>query len=325
MAKAVAKTEKKLIRTCSIWRSLEVVGDTPTLLVLEAIWWGERRFDKIQNRSGLQKALVSDRLKKLINAEVLEKRPYMNRPPRYEYILTAKGRDLYWTSLMLLRWERKWSSQRNRLNIKLTHKPCGEVTNPEPLCGYCQEVIHPADVNWEEGPGVGLMAPVYSRRRQHRGASEDLAARASVYTEVAELMGDRWASLILRSIFTQLRKFDEILNDTAIASNILSERLAWLTDIGVITAVLYQKNPDRFEYWLTKKGLDYYPVLVMLQQWGDKYYASPEGPPLLLVHKTCGRPLRAYVGCSSCAEPLEPQDVEFSVREKRSSRAKQKA
>lgn len=311
-----------MIRTCSIWRSLEVVGDTPTLLILEAIWWGERRFDKIQSRSGLQKALISDRLKKLISAGILEKRPYMERPPRFEYMLTKKGQDLYWTSLMLLRWERKWSSQRNRLKIELTHTSCGAVTNPEPLCGHCHEVIHPTDVSWEEGPGVGLMAPVYSRRRQNRGAGEDLAARASVFTEVAELMGDRWASLILRSIFTHLRKFDEILKDTAIASNILSERLAWLTQAGIITSVLYQKNPDRFEYWLTKKGLDYYPVLVMLQQWGDKYYASPEGPPLLLFHKSCGRPLEPYVGCSNCSEPIEPGDVTFRVKERRGANSR---
>lgn len=309
-----------MIRTCSIWRSLEIVGDTPTLLMLEAIWWGERRFDKIQARSGLQKALISDRLKKLINAGILEKRPYMERPPRFEYMLTSKGLDLYWTSLMLLRWERKWSSQRNRLKIVLTHASCGAKTDPEPLCGHCRKVIHPTDVSWEEGPGVGLMAPVYSRRRQNRSAVEGLADRASVFTEVAELMGDRWASLILRSIFTQLRKFDEILNDTAIASNILSERLAWLTQAGIITSVLYQKNPDRFEYWLTKKGLDYYPVLVMLQRWGDKYYASPEGPPLLLYHKSCGRPLEPYVGCSNCLEPIEPDEVTFRVKESRGAK-----
>lgn len=323
MAHAAKKSEQRLIRTCSIWRALEVVGDTPTLLVLEAIWWGERRFDQIQVRSGLQKALVSDRLKKLIEADILKKKPYMERPPRFEYVLTGKGRDLYWTSLMLLRWERKWSSQRNRIKLTLTHEACGATINPEPYCGHCKTIVHPTDVSWEEGPGVGLMAPHYSRRRQRR-SGDAYSQQASVFTEAAELMGDRWSSLILRSIFTHLRKFDEILKDTAIASNILSERLAWLTETGVITTVLYQTNPDRFEYWLTKKGLDYYPILVMLQQWGDKYYASPEGPPVILFHNTCGHRLEPYVGCSNCTEPLKASAVRFRVPERKPSKRKTK-
>ena len=57
-----------MIRTCSIWRSLEVVGDTPTLLILEASWLGARRFDTLRERTGLLKALLSDRLKRLVEA-----------------------------------------------------------------------------------------------------------------------------------------------------------------------------------------------------------------------------------------------------------------
>ena len=311
------KSEQKFIRTCSIWRALEVIGDTPTLLVLEAIWWRARRFDQIQAKTFLQKALVSNRLKKLIDANILKKRLYMERPRRYEYVMTRKGYDLYWTSLMLLRWEGKWSSQRNRLKVTLTHKSCGNVVTPEPLCGHCGQVINAKDVDWEEGPGIGLMAPLYSRRRQRR-MSDDLSSdKASLFVEAAQLMGDRWSGLILRSIFTHLRKFDEILNDTAIASNILSERLAWLIEIGVLRTDQYQTNPDRFEYRLTNKGFDYFPILVMLQQWGDEYYASPEGAPVILFHKTCGHELKPYVGCSSCAEPLLASDVEFHIAEQK--------
>ncbi|MEC7161913.1 MAG: helix-turn-helix domain-containing protein, partial [Pseudomonadota bacterium] len=94
-----------LIRTCSIWRSLEVVGDTPTLLILEASWFGERRFEGFRQRTGLLKALLSSRLKKLVAAGLMKTRQYSDAPPRSEYVLTEKGRDVYWTSLMMLRWE----------------------------------------------------------------------------------------------------------------------------------------------------------------------------------------------------------------------------
>lgn len=302
---------KKYIRTCSIWRALEVIGDTPTLLILEAIWLGERRFDGICKKSGQLKALTSDRLKKMIAAGILQTKQYSEKPPRNEYRMTQKGADLYWLTLMLLRWEKKWSQGKKNFDVKLIHKTCGNEMEPEPLCGHCSQIIQAKDVDWEEGPGVGLMAPTHSRRRARRGGGDE--ENRSLFTDSAEIMGDRWSGLIIRSIFTKLRKYDEILNDTGMATNILAERLAWLTQKGMITAVLYQNNPERFEYWLTRKGLDYYPVLVMLQLWGDKYYASPEGPPIILEHKVCGQPLNAYVGCSCCKKPIDINDVEFEI------------
>jgi DNA-binding HxlR family transcriptional regulator len=130
---------------------------------------------------------------------------------------------------------------------------------------------------------------------------------------VAQITGDRWASLALRSIFTGLRRFDEIHRDTAMATNILSERLSWLTAQGVIRA--HEVGGRRFEYRLTEKGIDYYPVLLMLLQWGDKYYVSPEGPPLILRHKAHGHALEPAVTCSCCSQPVEPHDVTFEVIE----------
>ena len=317
MAEAAKTKGQKLIRTCSIWRSLEVVGDTAISLILESIFWRERRFEQIRTRTGLPKPLISNRLKRLIEADILEKRFYRANSTRTEYALTEKGRDLLWVSLMSLRWDVKWSGAHVDVDPQLTHTSCGKVTMPEPLCGHCKQVINAKDVTWEEGPGVGWMAPVYQRRRQLKINGKPLSSNRSLFTEVAEITGDRWSSLILRSMFTGLRKYDEILHDTAIASNILVDRLNWLTEKGVITSVLYQNRPNRFEYWLTKKGLDYYPVLVMLQKWGDKYYASPEGPPVILIHKTCGQPLNAFVGCSHCLEPIRPREMMIKLVEKR--------
>lgn len=304
-----------MIRTCSIWRALEVVGDTPTLLILEACWLGTRHFSALQERTGLLKALLSDRLKQLTQAGLLETRQYNARPPRYEYLLTAKGRDLYWTSLMLLRWEQRWGSHEGKIRIELTHKTCGHVFEPTPACGSCGETIDATQVDWTAGPGVGLMRPVYSRRRQQRASAGDAT---SLMEDAAQLMGDRWASLIMRSVFTGLNRFEEIRQDTAIATNILSDRLNWLIGFGVLRARQYATNPPRDEYRLTRKGVDYYPVLLMLMRWGDKYYCAPEGPPLMLTHKHCGKPLDPQVVCSHCRQPIRADDVTAVVHEARS-------
>ncbi|MDF7775407.1 helix-turn-helix domain-containing protein [Sphingomonas sp. AOB5] len=302
---------QNLIRTCSIWRALEVVGDTPTLLILEASLLGDRRFDQFRRRTGLLKALLSDRLKRLVAAKVLEKRRYSESPPRDEYVLLEKGRALYWPALMLLRWELMWGDGEGKMRVELTHKKCGQRFTPLPACSHCKGEVDATLVEWCEGPGVGWMAPFYSRRRQQRDSSEGTA----LFESAAQLLGDRWASLIMRSIFTGIIRFDDIRRDTAIATNILAERLAWLTNFGVIRQVQYETNPPRYEYKLRRKGVDYYPALLMLMQWGDKYYASPEGPPLLLTHKSCGHELDAMVSCSECREPLHAQDVTFHIEE----------
>ncbi|MBU1376481.1 MAG: helix-turn-helix transcriptional regulator [Alphaproteobacteria bacterium] len=300
----------KFIRTCSIWRALEVVGDTSVLLIIEAAWIGARRFDQFRTRTGLLQTLLSDRLKRLVAAEVFEKVIYSESPPRFEYRLTRKGRDLYWPALMMLRWERRWVSPEGKLQLRMHHRTCGNVFEPVPTCLKCGDEISARDVDWTEGPGVGWMSARYSRRRQQRHAAE---AASGLMVDVAQITGDRWASLILRSIFTGLRRFDEIHRDTAMATNILSERLSWLTAQGVIRA--HDLPGRRSEYRLTEKGIDYYPVLLMLLQWGDKYYVSPEGPPLVLRHKADGHDLEPAVTCSCCSQPVEPHDVTFEVIE----------
>ncbi len=296
----------KLIRTCSIWRALEVIGDTPTLLIIEANLLGVRRFDDFGRMTGLLKALLSDRLKRLLASGIFEKRQYSANPPRFDYRLTEKGQALYPVAMMLLRWEAKWPSDQKKIPVEPIHKLCGHKFEPVLTCDHCHDEVVAFDVDWREGPGVGWMAPVYSRRRQQRASVE---VSTSLLELSAQLMGDRWASLIMRSIFTGIHRFDEIRRDTAIATNILSERLAWLIANDILRQHQYATGPDRFEYRVTRRGIDYYPALLALMQWGDKYYCSPEGPPLILTHKSCGHNLDPIVVCSECRLPLHPHDV----------------
>jgi len=123
------------------------------------------------------------------------------------------------------------------------------------------------------------------------------------------VLGDRWSSLVMRSAFTGLNKFDEMLADSAMASNILSDRLSWLVERDFLRAKVYQTKPDRYAYYPTSKALDYLPILLMLQQWGDRYYGAKGGAPLILRHKTCGHELNLIAGCSQCGEELTADNV----------------
>ena len=114
--------------------------------------------------------------------------------------------------------------------------------------------------------------------------------------------------LVVREVFLGNRRFDEMATRLDIARNVLTTRLARLVDEGVLEKVRYQERPERFEYRLTEKGIDLWPIMVSLIQYGDRYYA-PEGPPMILKHKGCGGLVDAHRICSTCGERLTARAV----------------
>jgi DNA-binding HxlR family transcriptional regulator len=124
-----------------------------------------------------------------------------------------------------------------------------------------------------------------------------------------ELMGERWTMLVIREAFLGRRRFDELADGLGIARNVLTDRLRRLVDEGVLEKVPYQERPERFEYRLTAKGVDLWPVLVALLQYGDRHYA-PDGPPMLLTHKGCGGRLDDRRTCTRCGVTLQAKDAE---------------
>lgn len=292
----------KYIRTCSIWRALDVIGDKPTLLLLESYWLGTRRFSAFQKQTGLLKTVVSDRLGKLIDAGCFEKVLYCEKPERYEYRGTEKFFDLYSTALSMLHWEQKWGQTGGKIKLSLIHKSCGQQTKPHPICKDCRAEIDPRDITWTEGPGIGLMPAIYKRRRRKtRSGDEPITP---LFDEIADIIGDRWSALIIRSIFTNLNSYQDICDDTAIATNILTERLEWLCSMEILAK-------SGAVYKLTPKGRDIYPILIALMEWGDKWYASPDGPPLLLTHKPCKNSLKHKMACTACGENINIGDMKF--------------
>jgi DNA-binding HxlR family transcriptional regulator len=123
-----------------------------------------------------------------------------------------------------------------------------------------------------------------------------------------EVVGERWSLLILREVFLGVHRFDEIQADLGIARNVLDTRLRRLVEQGVLEKRLYQQRPPRSEYVLTEKGLDLWPAMVALMQWGDRH-ASPAGPPVLLEHRGCGGAVNDHRICESCGKPLARTEV----------------
>jgi DNA-binding HxlR family transcriptional regulator len=115
------------------------------------------------------------------------------------------------------------------------------------------------------------------------------------------IIGERPTFLVLREVFNGVRRFDDMQRRTGIPRQVLSQRLGRLVDEGLLRRMPYQESGQRSrdEYRLTDKGLDLYPVLVTLLQWGDRYAVGPAGPPVELRHRDCGEPVHMQLSCAA--------------------------
>jgi DNA-binding HxlR family transcriptional regulator len=123
------------------------------------------------------------------------------------------------------------------------------------------------------------------------------------------VIGDRWTLLILRDCFLRVRRFEDFQERLGITRPILANRLKKLVDEFVLVKVPYQQRPRRYEYRLTQKGLDLYPIVMAIVHWGDVYMAGKKGRPLLHTHDLCGKDFDPVMVCSECGEPLSPKQV----------------
>jgi DNA-binding HxlR family transcriptional regulator len=119
-----------------------------------------------------------------------------------------------------------------------------------------------------------------------------------------EVVGEWWTPLILREVFFGRRRFEEILDDLGISRNILTDRLNRLVDDEVLYRHNVAHRGARYEYRLTDKGVDLFPVLVALMQWGDRWRSGTRGAPTELVHTTCGHETSPVLSCSHCGETV---------------------
>lgn len=124
-----------------------------------------------------------------------------------------------------------------------------------------------------------------------------------------ELVGERWTLLIIRDVFLGVRRFEDLQRDLGIARNVLASRLDKLTADGILERRRYSEHPPRDEFLLTEQGLDLWPTVVALMQWGDQHRPSPNGPPTVLQHKRCGGAVSAHRICERCGAELGARDV----------------
>lgn len=144
---------------------------------------------------------------------------------------------------------------------------------------------------------------------QREWLSNDICSVA----QTLEIVGERWALLVLREAYLDTTRFDDLQANIGCARNILSDRLRKLVANGILERSRYNDRPPRFDYRLTQRGLDLYPAIIALMRWGDRYLATERGPAIVLEHNACGRQTTPRFVCSHCGEPLEAPETKALI------------
>lgn len=139
---------------CSVAKSLEVIGERWSLLIVREVMHGRRRFSQLQGSLGVARNVLSARLGRLVDEGILERRAYQESPPRYEYFLTEKGLDLWPALIALQGWGDRHSAGPEGPPMMILHKGCGGRVSDRGICQECGEVLNARDARAVPGPGL---------------------------------------------------------------------------------------------------------------------------------------------------------------------------
>lgn len=148
---------------CSVARTLSVVGDRWTMLILRNAFMRMRRFDDFQTSLGMTRHLLASRLKRLVEEGIFERVPYQQAPVRHEYVLTEKGRALHPVLMAMAAWGDDWMDKGMGPPLLYQHRACGHVMRPVMVCSECHEPLQATQVTPLPGPGL---APVIRESAQ---------------------------------------------------------------------------------------------------------------------------------------------------------------
>lgn len=138
---------------CSVAQCLEVAGEWWSMLIVRDAFLGVSRFGQFQQRLGISRNVLNQRLGRLAGAGILEKVPYSDHPPRHDYRLTSKGRDLWPVLTAMRQWGDRYAAP-DGPPLELVHRVCGHVCGAVMTCSACGKPIGPADVRAVPGPGA---------------------------------------------------------------------------------------------------------------------------------------------------------------------------
>ena len=328
-------------------RTIAVVGDLWTLRILRTVFRGRRRHGDFVAELGISRAVLSDRLARLVTQGVLVREAAEGRHP--EYRLTERGLDLWSLFLAMWQWESDWGSAHDpdswatdRPRAQVMHADCGRAMRPQLRCAACAGPVLPFDTQAlrrepASAEHAGEAASEGGERPEADGspggawataaidptseADADAPERASPSafrrgrgarrgqgSGLARVVGDRWSAAVVAAAFRGARQFAQFRQQLGIGPAQLSERLAELQALGLVRARPYAGS--RQAYHLTRAGIALFPMTLELLRWGNRWLAGP-GEDYPVLHRPCGHALHARWHSDQCGGVLQRESVRF--------------
>ena len=286
-----------------------IVGDEWTLWIVQlALNSGLTQYNEWLRAGPISSAVLTARLNRLVEAGVMERVAYQHNPPRYDYRLTRRGRELWPILLTMWAWEQRWVNLPEEHLPRMRHTACGSLFAPLLICDACGEHTRARDVRAKFGPSGSWERSIPSaatRRRSHNGPRPP-----ELITQSMALVGNRWSVALLGASFLGASRFGEFEQRMGAPPTIVAERLRTFCDLGILDATPNEQRPGWVVYHLSDKGRAFYPVVASVIDWGQRWFHAPEGPALRSVHIACGRTFHPRLICDQCEQRLRGASVQ---------------
>lgn len=282
--------------TNAIGRMLGLLADEWNLLIIQQAVLGATRYGDFTARLPISHAVLTNRLRTLTDANLLERTDG-------GYLPTARSRSLWPFLVLIWEWERRWVPDHPGQLPAMRHSSCGQPFFPVLRCSQCADQIDHDSVDLTMGPSGSWerSVPVTSTRR--RSDSHDAIRTAGLFPETMTVLGNRWAAALLLAAFLGASRYTDFQAQLAAPPSLLSERLQTFCGLGVLDC------QERGVYTLTDKGGAFFGILLISLQWAQRWFRAPEGPAVVARHRGCDGVLTAELACSTCSSRLTGADV----------------
>lgn len=269
-------------------QAIDLVCDRWTLVIVMTLLPSERKFNEVQQHTGMATRLLTTRLRSLEEQGIVLRMPYSLHPLRHDYRLTNMGRDLAGVIAEMLRWEARWAENGEGAD-ELAQQLFGQRLTHAVLCRSCLTVTDARQIDPIVSRSQIERAP--TKQLNHRRSTIDRSCAADVrhpLGEALDIFGDKWGIEVLICSFFRLRRFGDIRDTLGISGNILTDRLQRLTAVGVLEQMA--DPPTSRGYRLTEKGIAAYAIMIAVHEWADRWVRVRYKSPVKLIHRACGKP-----------------------------------
>ena len=295
----------------ALLRALRVLGDPWTMLILKEAFNGTRRFSAFQRALNIPRQTLSLRLAHLCREQMMYRRFIGPGQATLDYAPTAKALDLQDAMYAIWLWHQANPGGADILPFDIVHKGCGHVIGATWRCTGCRAPATSHTVTIHRSQPEQIEAEPRPRLARRNDASFTAATSQEAGTVAASLVGDLPCNEILYLLFQGPRHMLAIVQELALGTSVVRDRLDKLKELGLVAE---EAQGRKLLYSVLPRAEGFYPLLLAIADWGDRWCNDGQPPPDLRVHD-CGAILRARYACDHCGDWVGRDNLTIRLRD----------